>query len=359
MFRINKQPLQTAVGTFTVLTAVLAFTGCSAGEKNTEETEPSSSEAVLYMGDDPVTEEEYALLAEKLANDISMEYTTEQVNSEAFWEKEFDGITPCDRLEEIISDELKYNYTLKQLGEELEVTEPYTFSSMMESMDEENEERSEQLDEEGEIYGLTSYDESTWYDYWYSNLETQVRNALIEDEIEVSEEECRAYYDENKSEYTYETGVDIIYAEVTDTSEDGNDTSWQTAMQIAKAMEAGCDAEELEEEFPEAYFEELALNSLDTQEGNSGIYSLRWETASSMQEGEVCSPYEQEGTYCVIKCLSREENQAVSYEDVESRIERTLQVEEASEYIRKMGEDMEIREGEISAEEVILGAVSG
>ena len=46
----------------------------------------------------------------------------------------------------------------KQLGEELEVTEPYTFSSMMESMDEENEERSEQLDEEGEIYGLTSYD---------------------------------------------------------------------------------------------------------------------------------------------------------------------------------------------------------
>ena len=115
----------------------------------------------------------------------------------------------------------------------------------------------------------------------------------------------------------------------------------------------------LEEEFPEAYFEELALNSLDTQEGNSGIYSLRWETASSMQEGEVCSPYEQEGTYCVIKCLSREENQAVSYEDVESRIERTLQVEEASEYISKMGEDMEIREGEISAEEVILGAVSG
>ncbi|MBM6855430.1 hypothetical protein H6B11_14960 [Mediterraneibacter glycyrrhizinilyticus] len=61
----------------------------------------------------------------------------------------------------------------------------------------------------------------------------------------------------------------------------------------------------------------------------------------------------------MIKCLSREENQAVSYEDVESRIERTLQVEEASEYISKMGEDMEIREGEISAEEVILGAVSG
>lgn len=53
------------------------------------------------------------------------------------------------------------------------------------------------------------------------------------------------------------------------------------------------------------------------------------------------------------------EYQEVSYEDVESRIERTLQVEEASEYISKMGEDMEIREGEISAEEVILGAVSG
>ena len=64
MFRINKQPLQTAVGTFTVLTAVLAFTGCSAGEKNTEETEPSSSEAVLYMGDDPVTEEELAALGQ-------------------------------------------------------------------------------------------------------------------------------------------------------------------------------------------------------------------------------------------------------------------------------------------------------
>ena len=73
MFRINKQPLQTAVGTFTVLTAVLALTGCSAVEKNTYVTDPSSSQSVPYLRANPVTSQLYALLAYTLSYDIPLD----------------------------------------------------------------------------------------------------------------------------------------------------------------------------------------------------------------------------------------------------------------------------------------------
>ena len=353
MVRLNRRPFPAAVGMLIILTAVLILAGCTTGEDSAKEN-AGAEEVVLYVGDEPVSEAEYKMLAEEYSNQIYMKYTTEQVNSEDFWQTEIDGTTPWELLDELVQQELKYNYTLKDLAVEQSVTEDYTYQELMESGEEENTSRSEKLDsEEGIVYGLTDYDEETYYKYWYSNLETQVINALIEDEASVSEDECRAYYEENPGTFSYETGVTVLYAEFPYTEDDRQDTETQ-AWRMEKAMENTDSISELNDAFPDASVQKLALNSLDTQEGMSGIYSYRWQIASQMSKGDTYGPYEDNGMLCVLKCIDRTDNGSVEFDNVKSQIERYLQVQEAQEIISDREEAISVKQGSISPEDIIV-----
>lgn len=353
MVRLNRRPFPAAVGMLSILTAVLVLAGCTTGEDSAKEN-AGAEEVVLYVGDEPVSEAEYKMLAEEYSNQIYMKYTTEQVNREDFWQTEIDGTTPWELLDELVQQELKYNYTLKDLAVEQSVTEDYTYQELMESGEEENTSRSEKLDsEEGIVYGLTDYDEETYYKYWYSNLETQVINALIEDEASVTEDECRAYYEENPGTFSYETGVTVLYAEFPYTEADRQDTETQ-AWRMEKAMENTDSISELNDAFPDASVQKLALNSLDTQEGMSGIYSYRWQIASQMSKGDTYGPYEDNGMLCVLKCIDRTDNGSVEFDNVKSQIERYLQVQEAQEIISDREEAISVKQGSISPEDIIV-----
>lgn len=363
MVRMKRRPFPAAVGILGILTAMLFFTaGCGKGEESTTKETDSSENVVLYLNDDAVSKEEYEMLAGEYCNEIYMQYTTEQINDENFWEEEMDGIVPYAQLEEIIREELTHNYALKALAVELEVTDDYTYQDLMTFMEEENtsgEDHSQADTSDDEVsYGLTSFDEATYYKYWYSNLETQVLNTLIQEKTDISEEDCREYYDENPESFTYETGVSILYAEIPYDSEEQRESAQAAALQLRHAMENTESVSELEEAFEEASIEQLELNSLDTQEGMSGIYSQRWELASQLAEGEVYGAYEQDGAFCIIKCIGRTENELVDFGTVQAQIERYLQQQEAQKLIDQEEESLEVKDGKITEKEAILEAVA-
>ena len=90
-----------AVRTGMALTAMLFFTACGKEQDNN---------TVLYIDDNPVSREEYEMLAQENCNQIYMKYSTEEVNSKDFWTTEKDGETPAKQLEEKILEQLKENY---------------------------------------------------------------------------------------------------------------------------------------------------------------------------------------------------------------------------------------------------------
>lgn len=341
-----------------MMTAVfIGAAGCSSGEPAANEKE-NPDETVLYLDGDAVTEDEYALMAAEYRNQVTMQYTTDEVNADDFWQTEIDGETPLSQLEEIILDHLKYNYAVKHLAVEADVTEDYTYAQLQENREGENQERSGQLEDDETVYGLTSYDDSSYYSYWYSNLETQWKNSWIPENAGVTEADCRDYYDGHADEYTYDTGVTVIYAELPYDSESEQGEMQNTALSLSRALETLDDIAEIEEAFPEIKFEELKLNDYDTQEGMSGAYALRWEKASQMEEGQVTAPYEDNGAVCVMKCIERTENGKLEFDEVKSRIERMLQVEAADQCISETAEKMEVEKGGISAESIILNTIS-
>lgn len=354
MVRSKKCFFYVAAGIFFAVILIL-LSGCGKEEQGISDivTEggENNADTVLYLDGSPVSAEEYGMLAKENSSQISMQYTTDQVNQEDFWETEIDGETPYSRLAELVEEQLKENYAVRDLAVEMDLTENYTFSDLLDSMEQENEDRADTSGSEIS-YGLSSFDEASYYKYWYSNLETQVENELIQSEVQVTEDDCREYYDENPEAYTCDVGVKVLYAEI---SED-DPGAWNMARQLCAALKSGASETEIQDTL-DISLEELELNSIDTQAGLSGIYENRWEIASELSEGQVYGPYEDQGAICVMKCLERQDGELVSFAQVKSQIERYLQVQEAQNIIQDRVSDMEVEQGSISEKEAILQAV--
>lgn len=338
MVKVKNRPFAITVGILVILTVIL-IGATYIGKRNLENGEEN---IVLYIGDYKITEDEYIMLAKENCNQVYMQFTSDQINSEDFWENEIDGITPYKMLDDIILEKLKENYALKILAKELKVEDYDTYEELVESM--------ETYNVSDEKYGLESYDIESYYTYYYSNLETKVREMLIKNEIQITEEECLEYYKNNSDVYISDIVVDILYAEV-DACEKN---AWNTAYQAARAMESIESIDDINEEtFPDVTVEEVQLSSLETQEGMSGIYSMRWEIASQLQAKEVYGPYKDNDVYCVIKCLEKKEKQTIEFSDCVGKIERELQLREADRLIQEQELKLTI-EIEKSALKIIL-----
>lgn len=364
MFGMNEKipTKHTALGILGILIAVMAFAGgCGTQTENSKEANSNSVKqdkakmddgAVLVIDGDPVSEEEYVLIAQNHKNDILMQYTTEQANQPDFWEKEIDGKVPYEQLAEIIQDELEDVYSIKHLAVEWNVTDDYSFEDLKKSMNQETDAQDGSVDTT-DSYGLQSYDIGSYYNYWYSNLETQLINQMISesDAIKVSDSDCKAYYDQQKTAFTYDVGVELIYAEV---SESSDADAEQHAQMLAQELQNTEDVEGLTAAFPQASVQKLDLNSLDTQEGMSGIYLNRWNIASGLTEGQIYGPYEDQGAYCVMKCLKRTDHGTVAYEQVKDQIQRYLQMQNVQKLIQEKKERMDVKPGTRSVKDVII-----
>lgn len=364
MFGMNEKipAKHTALGILGILIAVMAFAGgCGTQTENSkaadnrsvkQESAKTDDDAVLMLDGDPVSVEEYALLAQNHKNDILMQYTTEQVNQPDFWEQEIDGTIPWEQLADIIQDELKDVYSIKHLAVEWNVTEDYSFSDLKKSMNQQSDAQDGSADA-ADSYGLQSYDIGSYYNYWYSNLETQLVNQMVSDSdtVKVSDSDCKAYYDQQKAMFSYDVGVDIIYAEVSET--DHADAE-QYAQSLAQEMQSTEDVDELTAAFSQASIQKLELNSLATQEGMSGVYLNRWNIASGLTDGQIYGPYEDQGAYCVMKCLKRTENGTVDYDQVKDQIQRYLQMQEVQNLIQQKRENMDVKKGTHSEKDVII-----
>lgn len=342
----RRAPFPMAAGIFTILAAILLFSGC--GRKENKE-----DDVVFYLNEEPVRKAEYEMLAKKNSNQILRNYSTEEVNQKDFWTTERNGEIPYKLLDEIVTEQLTEAYTLKQIAVEEGIIEDYTYEELMENKRQENEERADKAEDSEVLYGLTEFEDSSYYEYWYSNLEMQIKNQWIRDNAHVKEEQWKKYYDANQQEYRYDVGVKVLYAEIGFSTEEENTAAWELAEKLYRDMEKGMNITELTEKYPEVFLEELDLNSKDTQEGKSGAYTQRWETASALQTGEISVPYEQNGAVCMIQCLARTEQGLIPFEKVKDSIERYLQTQGAEEYIEEKKIQMNRKEGKISPASVI------
>ena len=120
----------------------------------------------------------------------------------------------------------------------------------------------------------------------------------------------------------------------------------EQAVQVAGDMKETTDLQYLADKFPNINFYELAMSSLNMEEGRSGAYMQRWLTASAMQQGEVCEPFAIGDNLMAMRCLERSEHTAQPFEEVKGLLKDDVQTSLAYE-------DMESRQKEAEVKLVI------
>ncbi|WP_162149879.1 peptidyl-prolyl cis-trans isomerase [Blautia producta] len=224
------------------------------------------------------------------------------------------------------------------------------YTSIKASLEKENTSRSGKEDSGNVMYGLSSYTEGDYYQYVYTELEAQLMEVLKKEQ-DITREELEAAYQESRDAYSYETGVTMLIAE----TKSENAALLQDAV---KAMEEGKSREELTEVFPDISFYELEMNTLDTQEGKSGVYSIRWILASAMREGEISQLFTAGQNSLVMKCLKREDDGVLPFDRIEGTLKSQMQTKKASSVIENEVKKAEVKEKrsrlEAAAKEILL-----
>ncbi len=306
-----------------------ATTGC--GTKTVKD-----SDVVMEIAGQDVVKAEYQMILVDYVAEVKQQYDTDTANRKDFWTTGQNGERPLDKIMQLAEENLAEKKVIAQLAKESKSSAVTDYLSIAAQMGEENDRR-QTAEETGEVvYGLTSYDVREYYNYVYTQIEYEVVEALKQQQ-DISEEELKQIYEENRQQYTSDVGVKVLVAEML--AEAGT----EKAVQIAEAMGTDADVRALTDRYPDVSFYEMELSSLDTQEGKNGVYTKRWLTASMMQPGEVCEPFAVGEKRMVMRCLERSEHVVQSFADVKGVLKDTVQTNLAYEEIDSRKEKTQIQ----------------
>lgn len=325
---MNRKTTWTIAGAAVCAAVVVTAVAVNAVRDHRKETDAR----IMKIGDQTVTKEEFQMIVKGYSAQIKSGYTTDEANSEDFWTTEIDGQKPVQKAVELAVEELEYKKALADLAEEEGLGIETRYDALKEDLEEENEKRAAGQDSGEAVYGLQEFSLEEYYDYIYTDLESQVEEAL-KSKDEITDEEIRAVYDENIESYQYEVGVKVLVAEAMDGIEE------QTMQDAGSDMADGMSAEELTEKYPDVSFYELEMNSQDREEGKTGVYELRWEMAAALQEGELSEVFYISGNPMVVYCEERVDNGTLSYEEVKGVLESQVKTTRAEQTIRDYADD--------------------
>ena len=311
---------------------------------------PEELRTVMEINGQDVAKEEYQSEIKRFQAQVKSGYSTDEANRKDFWTTEVDGGTPLSVIMNLAKEDLIYKKTLSSMAKENGIQADMDYSAMKSAMEEENASRLKKGTSGGVAYGLSSYTEESYYQYAYSELEAELMEKLKKEQT-LSREELQTAYRERQNEYGYDTGVKMFVAE----------TKVENAAELqeaAEAIKAENSREKLEADHPEINFYELEMNTLDTQEGKSGVYSMRWILASSMQKGEISEPFTAGGNILIMKCLERVENVVLPFEQAEGILKSRVRTERAEQAIQEQVKKAKVKEKsrklEEAAKEILL-----
>lgn len=272
---------------------------------------------VMTVNGIQVTREEFQLVLDSFRSKVKSEYSTEIANDPDFWcIEDSEGTTPVDKLVELTVQDLTEKKVITWMAKKQKLDMGTDFESIKKEFEEDQKKREEREDQETAVYGPDGLSLQSFYNYSYTMLSSELEEALKE-KYPVGEEILQNLYEERQSELTYQVEVTMQICEI------GPELADYTG-DITDAMKVKS-LEELQTEYPEAGFYELTMNDLDTQEGKSGVYRMRWEYASLMQEGEICEPFTIGDHVLIMKCLHRSENGVLDFESVKGILKSQYQ----------------------------------
>lgn len=153
----------------------------------------------LDINDERISQEEYLQAVKSVRFDVKA-YFRNTYGAETdgdFWNRRYGEEIPFRKLAEEALDLLKYRHAVYDTAREKGYLreEEISYDSIVKRMEDENRERKEKKENGETVYGLTEYSLDQYLDYEISSLQERYINDPENEDMEVSEEELRTYYE--------------------------------------------------------------------------------------------------------------------------------------------------------------------
>lgn len=166
----------------------------------------TGSKAVMTIDGEAVTGQELQFYVNRsralVADSFYKQYQAEV--TEGFWETDFSGQTPGQKLLEEAVSSLRYHRAVFTDCRERGLMDDVSFDAMMTNMAKENARRKTAVEQGEVVYGNEQYTQDTYFDYVLSNLQIRQKEALsAEGILEGDDMKLIPFYKEIRDDYAF------------------------------------------------------------------------------------------------------------------------------------------------------------
>jgi len=255
-------------------------------------------------------------------------------DSAGFWTSSYGGETPLAWTKKRALAECVRIKLEQVLAREKGVIEDIGYAAFLENLERENDRRRRALAAGEPIYGPTEYGEDTYFSYLFSNTVIELKRRLGRKELEATEEELKAHYEDVKDEL-YKQGDRVSIWAVKVPFGAGGASSEDARARIeemkALAAEAGSLAQLAARSGGEASVGEEVFDDASARFDWGRRPRMR-EEAMKLSEGETSRVFEERGAFWVLKCAARERLEHMPFDEVRQNV-RARYVDEKYEEI--------------------------
>ncbi|MDK2828646.1 MAG: foldase protein PrsA [Clostridium butyricum] len=189
-----------------------------------------------------------------------------------------------------------------------------------------------QLQQELEANGFT---EDSYKDYAKKQYKLQKVQEAITADVEVTDDDAKAYYDENKdSQYTVGAGANAAHILIAEKGSDGNidfDASLAKANEVKAKLDAGADFAQLASEY--------GTDGTKDKGGDLGFVAYNQANYDQdflagfkqLSEGQISDPIKSQFGYHIIKATGIKDEVVTPFDDVKEQIKSQLLQQKQSE----------------------------
>ena len=239
-----------------------------------------------------------------------------------FWQSSHDGQTPSEWIRKRTLQQLVHLKVIQTLAIDLNIVEPFDYTTMQTWWKEHNESRKEKHKSGGVVYGPVEDSFEDFYSYFFSTLEIKVKDKLNATRLRATDAELQSFYQRQKSElFAYTPYIKVEYLEIPD-QHPSQQTELETRVHKAqhKAVN-GSALKSLTELFEHADYAVATYSDSTHIIGEDNPEHARRTLALQLSAGEVdVFRSHDNSAFYIMKCLERAKKRMYTYEAVRSDV---------------------------------------
>lgn len=295
----------------------------------------------LEISDIKIDEKEYT----NIMNSKKYEVTQYFINNYSakidkdFWEKNFNGEYPYKVLADKTVDELLKIHSIYSIAKEKGYVNSTEYKEFIERLNNENNLRAENIKQGKPVYGLSKFTEELFLEYETDKIQKAYCNDLSNEGMEISSEEGKRYYDENKDilfkkDDDYELVFVKVYYGALELSEEEVKDIKNNMLEVSKKIDNDNILLSLVEndEKLKGYFSHETILSAELS-AKAKVMGDVLDIAINLEKGETTQVLDKNECLYLVQCIDRTKYDYISFEEVRDNINKVLREEHYDEIV--------------------------